>query len=86
MDFAEIWVRLMPGMSCAGEGRTVLVKILLHRTRSLDAFLYSNLTEAVTFFFCNLVVPVWNVGRDWTVYRQFFAVFLSHFRQMPELP
>ena len=75
---AEIWVRLMPGISCAVEGRTVLVKTLLHRTRSLDAFSYSNLTEAVTFLFvCNFVVPVWNVGRDWTVCNGNLSLFFS---------
>ena len=77
-DSAEIWVRLMAGISCAGEGRTVLVKTILHRTRSLDAFSYSNLTEAVTFLFvCNFVVPVWNVGRDWTVCTGSLSLFFS---------
>jgi hypothetical protein len=50
-DSAEIWVRLMPGISCAGEGRTVLIKALLHRTRILDAFSYRNLIEAAAVFF-----------------------------------
>ena len=38
-DNTEMWVRLMPGISCAGEGRSVLVNILINRTRSLDTFI-----------------------------------------------
>jgi len=77
-DIAEIWVRLMAGLSCAGDGRSVSVKTLLHTTRSLDAFSYSKLTEVVTFLFvCILVVPVWNVDRDWLVCTDNLSLFFS---------
>jgi hypothetical protein len=76
-DIAEIWVRLMAGLSSAGEGRSVSVKTLLHRTRSLDAFSYSKLTEVVAFYLFILVVPVWNVGRDWTVCTGSLSLFFS---------
>jgi hypothetical protein len=57
-DNAEIRVRLMPGISSAGERRSVLVSTLLHRTRIVDSYSHSKLTEAVNFFVCILVVPV----------------------------
>jgi hypothetical protein len=74
---AEIWVRLMPGISCAGEGRSVLVSTLLHITRIPDANSYNKLTEAVTFFVYILVVPVWNVGLDWTVCTGSLSLFFT---------
>jgi len=86
-DIAEIWVRLMAGPSCAGEGRYLSVETLLHRTRSLYAFSYSKLIEVVTFFClyfgsaCLECRP-----RLDCLYRQSVAVFLSHIRQMQGLP